>query len=673
MRNDKKTRGLTYINVAALYVGTIMGAGFASGREGWQFFGVFGMKGYAGLTIATVLFAVIGMIISYIAATKGTDDVATIIMGEKHPVIGKVFATCISLMLYPVIISMSAAGGSFLNQQFGFHRAVGAAIIIFLVIITIIGDFERISKVFKKIVPALFIIDVGLCIIVSFSDIGQSGATDGFAVSNMAPNWLIASIVFVTYNAIALAPLLGTSAINARDRKNAVVGAGLGGLLLGILTIVLVTALRKDMAFSDSMDLPMLAYSARIGKVANILFGGVLFAAIYSAATSVFYGFTVMIPEGPKKKPIIVATTLLGFLGSLTGFKVIVSFLYPFEGYIGLVIIACIVVNFFSTLKEEISKEKKLNKNKEFSSSIYVDFPEHDRFGYPDNIVRVTAGFGGESLLIFGEEKIALYDCGMAYCHKGLIDNIHNALRDHGREKIDYVLISHTHYDHIGALPYILEEYPDTVVCGAEKSKSVFKSEGARKTMKRLGEAARDIFTGSGEPITTDGLRVDRIVKDGDEISLGNNQYIRVLETKGHTDCSLTFVLEPDSIMFACESTGVLRNPELMHTAVLKNFNDTLESADKCAAYGAKHVIGPHYGIVPDSFVDEYFRLYKSSAIEERDYILYWYDRGLSFGELMAKYEEKYWSPERGKAQPKPAFMENAKYTIKHIVEVYRK
>lgn len=78
MRNDKKTRGLTYINVAALYVGTIMGAGFASGREGWQFFGVFGMKGYAGLTIATVLFAVIGMIISYIAATKGTDDVSTL-------------------------------------------------------------------------------------------------------------------------------------------------------------------------------------------------------------------------------------------------------------------------------------------------------------------------------------------------------------------------------------------------------------------------------------------------------------------------------------------------------------------------------------------------------------------------------------------------------------------
>ena len=45
----------------------------------------------------------------------------------------------------------------------------------------------------------------------------------------------------------------------------------------------------------------------------------------------------------------------------------------------------------------------------------------------------------------------------------------------------------------------------------------------------------------------------------------------------------------------------------------------------------------------------------------------------MSFDELMAKYEEEYWSEERGKAQPKAAFLENAKYTIKHIVEVFKK
>ena len=61
---------LTFFNVAALYVGTLMGAGFASGREGWQFFGVFGSKGYAGLAISGFLFVVVGMMVSYIARKK---------------------------------------------------------------------------------------------------------------------------------------------------------------------------------------------------------------------------------------------------------------------------------------------------------------------------------------------------------------------------------------------------------------------------------------------------------------------------------------------------------------------------------------------------------------------------------------------------------------------------
>ena len=43
-------------------------------------------------------------------------------------------------------------------------------------------------------------------------------------------------------------------------------------------------------------------------------------------------------------------------------------------------------------------------------------FAENDRRKFPHNMVNVTAGMGGDGVLVFGSEKTALMDCGMAYC-----------------------------------------------------------------------------------------------------------------------------------------------------------------------------------------------------------------------------------------------------------------
>ena len=162
-------------------------------------------------------------------------------------------------------------------------------------------------------------------------------------------------------------------------------------------------ALQKDMAYTQSMDLPMLAYTSRISKVVNLLFGLVLFAAIYSAATSTYFGFSTKIKESPKKKYIIIIGACIGFICGLTGFKTIVAYLYPVEGYIGFAIILMIAANFF-----RVYKNNAMEKEMKHDSEAFQNFDSYDRFAYPDDIVRVTAGFGGEALLVFGSENSAL-------------------------------------------------------------------------------------------------------------------------------------------------------------------------------------------------------------------------------------------------------------------------
>ena len=99
--------------------------------------------------------------------------------------------------------------------------------------------------------------------------------------------------------------------------------------------------------------MPMLAYSTRVAPAAGIVYSVLLFAAIYSSATSNFYGFTTKIKEGPHKSRMVIIAAAAAFLLGLVGFKNVVAYMFPIEGYLGFVIVAMIAVNFFSIWRKE--------------------------------------------------------------------------------------------------------------------------------------------------------------------------------------------------------------------------------------------------------------------------------------------------------------------------------
>ena len=151
----KKTN-LNFLNVALMFVGAIMGAGFASGREIWQFFGVFGKQGRVGILLIAVMFVVLGMMTAYLARILGTNDMGRIIAPGGNPKIENFVSWFMAIMLFTVLINMTAAGGALLYQNFGISRLVGGVLIGVLVVLTVLGEFERISRVFRYIMPVLF-------------------------------------------------------------------------------------------------------------------------------------------------------------------------------------------------------------------------------------------------------------------------------------------------------------------------------------------------------------------------------------------------------------------------------------------------------------------------------------------------------------------------------------
>ncbi|MBR6472515.1 MAG: MBL fold metallo-hydrolase [Firmicutes bacterium] len=298
-------------------------------------------------------------------------------------------------------------------------------------------------------------------------------------------------------------------------------------------------------------------------------------------------------------------------------------------------------------------------------NGFFKNFQGHDRFDVPEPVYRVTGGPGGESYLILGSDKTALFDCGMACFSRELICNIHEVLDPLGR-KPDYILMSHSHYDHIGALPYILREWPEARVCGAAKCAKVFCSEEAKATIEELGNTARNVYGCDCPPVTAEGLRIDIILEDGDEISLGD-ETVRFYETKGHTDCSAAYMILPQKILFASESASQLGGPGDISTSCLKSFEQSIRSAEKMAALGAEYIICMHYGVIPQSYNEQFFTDYIEEAEWEWGLIKRCIKLGLTDEEVSDVHDIFYWNERKALAHPYEAHHLNTMIIIKRV------
>ena len=118
----------------------------------------------------------------------------------------------------------------------------------------------------------------------------------------------------------------------------------------------------------------------------------------------------------------------------------------------------------------------------------------------------------------------------------------------------------------------------------------------------------------------TDGLRVDIVMKDGDEIDLGDLKAV-FYEAKGHTDCSASYMIEPMKVLFLSESIGQYQGPGKMDVSVLKSFDQSLEAAERMRKLGANRIVSMHYGFIPEYYNDRYFEEYIKEAGWERELI----------------------------------------------------
>jgi len=165
------------------------------------------------------------------------------------------------------------------------------------------------------------------------------------AGSGLMGNWLWAAILYASYNILMSAAVLGPLGANARDERAVLKGGALGGLGLGLASLMIYLALSTGGLETRNLEVPLLYLAGRIAPAVGGMFALVLLAEIYTTAVGALYGFSARLigKAGRRKTPKVAGAVIAAFFASLLGFSNLVRYLYPVQGYGGVILLAALL------------------------------------------------------------------------------------------------------------------------------------------------------------------------------------------------------------------------------------------------------------------------------------------------------------------------------------------
>lgn len=286
------------------------------------------------------------------------------------------------------------------------------------------------------------------------------------------------------------------------------------------------------------------------------------------------------------------------------------------------------------------------------------------------DVVNVGCVPGGEAFLLMTEEKTAIFDAGFSFTAKGMVKKMKAEL---GERKLDYILLSHSHYDHISGASLMKKVWPEAKIVSAEHAAKVFEKPTAMKTIRRMNRFAASYFKKS-QFFSNDLSRIhtDVIVKDGDVIDLGSLKLVTV-EAPGHTWDSLAFWCESEGLLMTCETMGVFAGTDSIMPTCLVSYNASMRYIEKMEGMNIRKMLYPHYGIIDG---EEACR--KVIAMARRDNELCMkiisdaFESGKSEDEIKQIVKDKFYTDIVRTGQPEKAFDLNNKYLVPMMIREYQ-
>ncbi|SHJ81964.1 Uncharacterized membrane protein YkvI [Hathewaya proteolytica DSM 3090] len=340
--------------VAVVFIGTIVGAGLASGQEITQFFTSYGFNGFKGILICLIFYITICPLVAKISMDKGLSSYGDISKEVSPGFLGLVTEYTTNFFFVASSAIILAGSGALIHQYLGISKYIGMLIMIVLTVYTLLKDTKGLIFINSFIVPCLSITIVAIFILYILA----FGKYINFnAISQLKPvkpmltpiQWIISAVLYASFNITSCSGVLVPLTKEMKSRKAMYIGIIVGSVGLVALSLMINLMLGINIPNIFKYEIPLLYIASPFGFIVQTVLLIIIFCEMFSTEVSDIYSLAKTLEQkyNIKYKKGIFLVMLVTIPLSQIGFKNLINILYPAFGTLSVIfIVQCALYSF---------------------------------------------------------------------------------------------------------------------------------------------------------------------------------------------------------------------------------------------------------------------------------------------------------------------------------------
>jgi 2-aminobenzoylacetyl-CoA thioesterase len=210
--------------------------------------------------------------------------------------------------------------------------------------------------------------------------------------------------------------------------------------------------------------------------------------------------------------------------------------------------------------------------------------------------------------LLEGKNESMLISAGISF----ILGDVLAQMKSFGidEKKIKSLLILHSHFDHVGTVPYFKRTYPEIDIYASQRAWDILTMPKAIETMNAFSrmvaakEGLQEVLAKYDTEWRNDIL--GKTVVDGDVLAV-DGMDVRIMETPGHSSCSISAYIPALKTMLPSDAGGIPIDDDIFPSGN-SNYTQFEQSLEKMKDLEVDYYCADHYGYISGEEARDYTR-----------------------------------------------------------------